>query len=64
LNQELGVKYNASENFRLKLSGGRYSQNFTSASSDRDVVNLFNGLLSAPTNYQKNSLQKVVKKKK
>ncbi|MBI2258242.1 MAG: TonB-dependent receptor [Flavobacteriia bacterium] len=48
----LGIKYNASENFRLKLSGGRYSQNFTSASSDRDVVNLFNGLLSAPTNYQ------------
>jgi hypothetical protein len=47
-----GMKYNATENFRLKLSGGRYSQNFTSASSDRDVVNLFNGLLSAPTNVQ------------
>ncbi len=49
----LGIKYNASENFRLKFSGGRYSQNFTSASSDKDIVNLFNGLLSAPTNYQK-----------
>jgi hypothetical protein len=48
----LGVKYNASEKLRLKLSGGRYSQNFTSASSDRDIVNLFNGLLSAPTNFQ------------
>ncbi len=48
----LGIKYNATERFRLKLSGGRYSQNFTSASSDRDVVNLFNGLLSAPTNVQ------------
>jgi len=48
----LGVKFNATENFRLKFSGGRYSQNFTSASSDRDVVNLFNGLLSAPTNVQ------------
>jgi hypothetical protein len=48
----IGVKFNATERFRLKFSGGRYSQNFTSASSDRDVVNLFNGLLSAPTNVQ------------
>lgn len=47
-----GVKYNASDIFRLKMSGGRYSQNFTSANSDRDVVNLFNGLLSAPFNVQ------------
>ena len=47
-----GMKYNATEKFRLKFSGGRYTQNFTSASSDRDVVNLFNGLLSAPTNVQ------------
>lgn len=48
----LAIKYNASEFLRLKVSGGRYSQNFTSTSSDRDVVNLFNGLLSAPTNFQ------------
>lgn len=48
----LGVKFNATEKLRLKASGGRYSQNFTSASSDRDVVNLFNGILSAPTNVQ------------
>ena len=47
-----GVKYNASEKLRLKASGGRFSQNFTSSSSDKDVVNLFNGLLSAPTNVQ------------
>lgn len=47
-----GMKYNANEFLRFKLSGGRYSQNFTSASSDKDVVNLFNGLLSAPTNFQ------------
>lgn len=47
-----GAKYNATENFRLKFSGGRYSQNFTSASSDKDIVNLFNGMLSAPTNVQ------------
>ena len=50
----LGLKYNANENFRLKFSGGRFSQNFTSASSDKDVVNLFNGMLSAPTNIQEN----------
>ncbi|MFA7273521.1 MAG: TonB-dependent receptor plug domain-containing protein [Crocinitomicaceae bacterium] len=48
----LGAKYNVNEKIRVKLSGGRYSQNFTSASSDKDVVNLFNGLLSAPTNVQ------------
>ncbi|NRA13592.1 MAG: TonB-dependent receptor [Crocinitomicaceae bacterium] len=48
----LGIKYNATENIRLKAAGGRYSQNFTSASSDRDVVNLFNGILSAPENVQ------------
>jgi hypothetical protein len=48
----LGAKYNASEKLRFKFSGGRYSQNFTSSSSDRDVVNLFNGLLTAPTDVQ------------
>jgi hypothetical protein len=48
----LGLKYNATEKIRIKFSGGRYSQNFTSASSDKDIVNLFNGLLSAPTNVQ------------
>ena len=48
----LGLKYNATDKLRFKASGGRFSQNFTSASSDKDVVNLFNGLLSAPTNVQ------------
>lgn len=48
----IGAKYNATDKFRLKFSGGRFSQNFTSASSDKDVVNLFNGLLSAPSNVQ------------
>lgn len=47
-----GAKYNLTEKIRLKISGGRFSQNFTSASSDKDIVNLFNGLLSAPTNVQ------------
>ena len=48
----IGAKYNANEKLRFKFSGGRFSQNFTSASSDKDIVNLFNGLLSAPTNVQ------------
>lgn len=48
LEPRFGAKYNATEKIRIKISGGRYSQNFTSASSDKDVVNLFNGLLSAP----------------
>lgn len=48
----LGIKFNASENVRIKMSGGRYTQNLTSSSSDRDVVNLFNGILSSPTNVQ------------
>ena len=48
----LGIKWNAFEKVRFKFSGGKYSQNFTSTSSDKDVVNLFNGLLSAPTNFQ------------
>ncbi len=52
LEPRFGMKYNVNEKFRIKASGGRYSQNFTSASSDKDVVNLFNGLLSAPTNVQ------------
>lgn len=48
----IGMKFNATENMRFKMSGGRFSQNFTSASSDKDIVNLFNGLLSAPSDVQ------------
>ncbi len=48
----LGIKWNAFEKVRFKFSGGKYSQNFTSTSSDKDVINLFNGLLSAPINFQ------------
>jgi len=63
LEPRLGVKYNATDYFRLKLSGGRYSQNFTTASSDRDIVNLFNGLLSAPSNVQANFITESGKEK-
>lgn len=48
----LGIKYNLHEKFRLKASGGIYSQNLISATSDRDVVNLFYGFLSGPENLQ------------
>ena len=45
----LGIKYNITEDFRFKASGGRYSQNLVAANSDRDVVNLFYGFLSGAT---------------
>jgi hypothetical protein len=48
----LGVKYNVSDNVRIKLAGGVYSQNLISANSDRDVVNIFSGFLSGPENLQ------------
>lgn len=53
----LGAKYNVNENLRWKIAGGRYSQNFTSAASDRDIVTLFYGFLSAPTDVQENFTQ-------
>lgn len=49
----LGIKFNATKNLRFKGAGGYYSQNLLSTSSDRDVVNLFYGFLSAPDNLQK-----------
>jgi hypothetical protein len=46
----LAVKYNVTNHFRLKFAGGLYSQNLISARSDRDVVNLFYGILAGPDN--------------
>ncbi len=48
----LGFKFNLSDDLRLKGAGGLYSQNLLSATSDRDVVNLFYGFLSGPDNLQ------------
>jgi hypothetical protein len=48
LEPRLGAKWNVTDNFRLKMAGGLYSQNLLSAVSDRDVVNLFYGFLSGP----------------
>ncbi len=44
----LGIKINLTNYLRLKFAGGMYAQNLLSASSDRDVVNLFYGFLSGP----------------
>jgi hypothetical protein len=46
----IGMKLNVTNNFRLKLAAGLYSQNLIAAVSDRDVVNLFYGFLAAPDN--------------
>ncbi len=46
----LGIKYNVTEDFRLKFAGGLYSQNLIAANSDREVVNLFYGFLSGVVN--------------
>lgn len=45
----LGMKYNVNDVLRFKFAGGLYSQNLISTSNERDVVNLFNGFLSGPT---------------
>jgi len=44
----LGMKFNVTDNVRLKLAGGIYSQNLISGKPDRDVVNLFTSFLSGP----------------
>jgi len=49
----LAIKYNATDNFRIKMAGGLYSQNLISTRSDRDVVNLFYGFVSGPDHLQK-----------
>ncbi|OYT11963.1 MAG: TonB-dependent receptor [Bacteroidetes bacterium 4572_114] len=50
LEPRFAMKYNATDNTRIKFAGGFYSQNLISARSDRDVVNLFYGFLSGPDN--------------
>ncbi len=50
LEPRLAVKYNIAKNFRLKMAGGMYSQNLLSTTYDKDVVNLFYGFVTSPTN--------------
>jgi hypothetical protein len=53
----LGLKYNLTDNLRIKAAGGWYSQNLLSTVNERDIVNLFVGFLSGPDEriYEKNS---------
>ena len=44
----LGIKYIASDKVRIKLATGFYSQNILSTTSDRDIVNLFTGIITSP----------------
>jgi hypothetical protein len=46
----LAIKYNMAKNFRLKMAAGMYSQNLISTTYDKDVVNLFYGFITSPTN--------------
>ncbi len=51
----LGVKYIISDKLRSKFATGLYSQNIISTVSDRDVVNLFTGIISSPEELPPNS---------
>jgi len=46
----ISLKYNVTDELRVKAATGVYSQNLISTKSDQDVVNLFTGFLSAPDN--------------
>lgn len=48
----IGLKYKATERLRFKAAAGLYSQNLIQANSDRDVVNLFYGFVTGPSNLQ------------
>jgi CarboxypepD_reg-like domain/TonB-dependent Receptor Plug Domain len=50
LEPRFSAKYNVSNNFRLKMAAGMYSQNLISTTYDQDVVNLFYGFLYGPDN--------------
>lgn len=56
----LGMKYNITDNIRLKAAGGLYSQNIISTRSDRDIVNFFNGFLLSPDEQIRNTEGDVV----
>ncbi|MDR1848309.1 MAG: TonB-dependent receptor [Bacteroidales bacterium] len=47
LEPRLSLKFNVSDKFRLKFASGMYSQTFIDTKSDRDIVNLYTGYLTA-----------------
>jgi hypothetical protein len=48
----LRLKYKLSDRFHMKAAAGWYSQNLLTTTSDRDVVNLFNGYIASPQQLQ------------
>lgn len=46
----IAFKYNITDDLRIRGAAGMYSQNLIAATSDRDVVNLFYGILSGSNN--------------
>ena len=54
LEPRINGKYNISKRLTFKAAAGKYSQNLMSASSDKDVVNLFYGFLSGSDDLPKN----------
>ncbi len=57
----LGIKYNITDNVRLKAATGLYAQNIISTKNDRDIVNLFTGFLLSPDEQLKNADKETVK---
>ena len=47
-------KYNITSKIRFKFAGGWYTQNLISATNSQDVVNLFYGFITSPTNLSSN----------
>ncbi|MCX6267288.1 MAG: TonB-dependent receptor [Bacteroidetes bacterium] len=60
LEPRLAIKYNVAKNFRMKMAGGAYSQNLISTTYDKDVVNLFYGFITSPTNKLQKCYQAVL----
>jgi hypothetical protein len=60
LEPRLAIKFNAARNFRLKMAAGLYSQNLISTTYDKDVVNLFYGFITSPTNDLQRCMQLVL----
>jgi CarboxypepD_reg-like domain/TonB-dependent Receptor Plug Domain len=50
----IGLKYNVSNNVRLKFATGLYSENIVSTKSDQDIVNFFTGFSLSPGQQIKN----------
>jgi len=47
LEPRLGLKYNITDDFRIKAAGGVYTQSLMSSVSERDIVNLFVGFITS-----------------